>query len=443
MNVFQLWQRLQQDSFFHSIAGFSKGEKQPAPDYPRAKLLVLSDLHYFDAALGVEGRAFEKYIKQDRKLLREIKEIFQEGIRQMLDLPADILLIPGDLTKDGERRNHEILAQELKIFRDRGVKVFVIPGNHDIANHDAVRFEQDKTVPEPSVTPEEFARIYQDYGYGQALSRDPASLSYTSEPLPGFILLALDSCLYKFNPSDGHPITEGKIFPETKHWMQKQLELARKSGKAVVAMVHHGILEHWTGQRKLHAEYLLEHYQEVARLLADYDVRLVFTGHYHAQDVSMKRFGKKFIYDIETGSFVTYPCPFRHIQITADQKAKVSSYFVTRIPSHTDDFPSYSREFLESGMYTVVMARLRKARFLWFHLQSKEAKAIAHQVVRAFTAHYQGDEKAFDAKIDKQGISWIGRLVVWNQKYILKGLLRDLEPSDNFIQIDLRTGSWQ
>ena len=83
-----------------------------------------------------------------------------------------------------------------------------------------------------------------------------------------------------------------------------------------MVMSHHGIIEHWVGQNKLHSDYLLSDYKYIGKMLASYDVRLSFTGHYHAQDITLSDFNKDgFLYDIETGSLVTAPCPIRYLSL--------------------------------------------------------------------------------------------------------------------------------
>ena len=77
-----------------------------------------------------------------------------------------------------------------------GIKTFVIPGNHDVRNPSAKYFDGDETIPAEGVAAEEFASIYRDFGYGDDDLRDPNSLSYVCEPVPGLTLLALDGpCL--------------------------------------------------------------------------------------------------------------------------------------------------------------------------------------------------------------------------------------------------------
>ena len=70
----------------------------------------------------------------------------------------------------------------------------------------------------------------------------------------------------------------------------------------------------------LFSDYLLDDWATVSKLFADAGMRMVFTGHYHAQDV-VKRSIKtadtpSFIFDVETGSLVTYPVPYRIVTLS-------------------------------------------------------------------------------------------------------------------------------
>ena len=77
-----------------------------------------------------------------------------------------------------------------------GIQVVVIPGNHDINNRNAASFDGRSRQMAEAVSANEFAEIYNDFGYDEALSRDPASLSYTYDLGPDMRLLMLDSCQY-------------------------------------------------------------------------------------------------------------------------------------------------------------------------------------------------------------------------------------------------------
>ena len=105
-----------------------------APDYPETSFVVFSDPHIFDTSLGTTGKAFEAYIAADRKLVREGPEIIESAVAAIKDLKANIVLVSGDLTKDGEKSSHDVAAGYLAQLKAAGKKVYVVPGNHDIKN---------------------------------------------------------------------------------------------------------------------------------------------------------------------------------------------------------------------------------------------------------------------------------------------------------------------
>ena len=74
-------------------------------------------------------------------------------------------------------------------------------------------------------------------------------------------------------------------------------------------------------------------------------------GHFHAQDITRKSFDnpRRVIYDIETGSTVTAPCPYRIVRISADQKAVIDSRFITSIPSHPQNFSAFAADYVYNG----------------------------------------------------------------------------------------------
>ena len=414
---------------------------QKAPDYPQTGLIVMSDLHFYDSSLGTTGAAFENYLLNDRKLLRESREILDTAIKAQIDLKPGIVLVPGDLTKDGEKVCHEQVAIELKKLKDAGKRVYVVPGNHDINNSHALKYEGDTKTPVPSVTPEEFAKIYADFGFSEALFRDKNSLSYVAEPQSGLWLLGLDGCRYKENKASEEPMVDGKFSPETLQWIEEMLGKAASGGKAVIIMMHHGVMEHYVGQEKNYGEYIVDNYEDVGRLFAAYNARLVFTGHYHAQDITLKKFpNEKFLYDIETGSLVTNPMPYRIITIGADQQMSVRSQYVTSIPSYAQNLPQHAAQYLREGISNIATRTIMK-----YGVDKAEAAKLADQVADAFAAHYAGDEKLATGKepIQQQGLSLPGWFVIQYRKDLIIGLWEDLPPTDNNITIDLKTGNYK
>ncbi|MBM3167618.1 MAG: metallophosphoesterase [Chloroflexi bacterium] len=396
----------------------------------------------YDPSLGTEGKAFEDYIANDRKLLRESGEILESAMEMIKAEKASFVLVPGDLTKDGERVSHELCARYLSQLEGAGKQVYVVPGNHDVLNGHSFKYVGDNTERVPNIKPEEFAQIYAEFGYKKALFRDPASLSYVAEPQKGLWLLALDACRYAENIEDEEPITDGKFNPQTLQWIEEMLKKAAIEDKAVITMMHHGIMEHYPSQEKNYGAYIVDDFLVVSRLLATYNARLVFTGHYHAQDITVERFPEtgKFVFDIETGSLVTYPCPYRVVSIDENQKATIRTERITKIRSRPTGFPEYAKAYVESGIAGIASRTIQK-----FGIEAAEADALAGQVAKAFVAHYSGDEKlpAGQVAISAEGMSGRAKLVVNNRKDLVEGLWADLEPQDNNITLDLKTGQWQ
>ena len=99
-----------------------------------------------------------------------LPELLDAFMDQVIEENPAALVLSGDITMNGEKINHEELAEKLKKVQDAGIPVLVIPGNHDINNTNAsVYFGAEKTPADP-VTPEEFYNIYHMYGYDQAIS---------------------------------------------------------------------------------------------------------------------------------------------------------------------------------------------------------------------------------------------------------------------------------
>ena len=174
----------------------------------------------------------------DGRVLQYGWEILDAFIDDVVEQKPDLVILTGDLTMNGEKQSHEELAQKLETLSENGIEVAVIPGNHDINNPYARKFTSDGTVKTDSITADEFAQIYSDFGYVAADSRDPASLSYLYKLDDYYWLLMLDSCQYD-------PVNRvgGMIRGETYDWMEKQLESAWEEGAQVITVSHHNLLD--------------------------------------------------------------------------------------------------------------------------------------------------------------------------------------------------------
>lgn len=154
--------------------------KPPKPGFDEGcRILLASDIHYLSKNLTDFGEAFTYKVEHgDGKLVNYIWEITDAFIGAVKTENPDLVILSGDLTLNGEKESHLEFAEKLQEIEDAGVPVIVIPGNHDINNTSAAQFTAEQALGTPHISPEEFAGIYQEYGYNEAVSRDPASLSY-------------------------------------------------------------------------------------------------------------------------------------------------------------------------------------------------------------------------------------------------------------------------
>ena len=276
------------------------------------QILVISDTHLLAPELYDDGEAAQRLAQNDMKLVLESDELMRNTVDWVIKQKPDLLLITGDLTFNGEQASHQRLATHLARLAQNGVPTLVIPGNHDISNPNAKQYKGNKATTAPSITRDEFAQIYAPYGY-KGSRRDPASLSYVSEPIPGLVVLAIDSNRDEENrltargDSTNHYTNAGRIKPQTLQWLREQAQQAREQGKHVVAMMHHHLLEHIDGEAQYLKDYIIVDHDAVAQTLADCGVHALFTGHLHITDAVTNGT----LTEIATGSLSTYPMPLR------------------------------------------------------------------------------------------------------------------------------------
>lgn len=409
------------------------------PLYPDASFCVLSDTHLYDTRLGTEGSAFENYLENDRKLLKESMDILESAIGSIASEKCGFVLVTGDLTKDGEKICHQKAAEYFERLRTSGKKVYVIPGNHDVLNGQAERYSGGNTEPVANVTPEQFASIYSNCGYGDALFRDKDSLSYVAEPVGGLWLIALDTCRWRENLPGHEAVVGGKLYRPTLEWLKEMFRKAENAGKAVIVIQHHGILEHFPSQKKYYGEYVIDQNDDLSALYASFHTRIVFTGHFHAQNIAFRDFGNHhFLYDIETGSLVTYPCPYRKVEIDSrTQCMTVRRGEVSRITGKDEGFQAYAREFLLNGI-----ARMSGSALIKMGLPQKDSEILAPQIASAFCAQYTGEKSNRPVEVlDISRVGWFSGFIASFRRDLLEGLwLERPGIDDNRLTIELTSG---
>lgn len=409
----------------------------PGAPLPAVRLLVFSDPHYFDPSLGSTGQELANDMASEGKMVIESDAILRALVAAVEAENPQAILLPGDLTKDGELASHNAVASYLRRMQAGGRRVFVIPGNHDIENAGAFRYAGDVATPVPTISAAEFVSLYGDMGYDAALARDPASLSYVAEIVPGLRLLALDSCIY--GDQAGSAVTAGRLTEPTRAWIDAQLSLAASQGTRVIAMMHHGLVEHFTDQSVAFGEYLVSDRDAVAALLSHGGVGAVFTGHFHANDVTQGRpsGSAKSIFDIETGSTVTFPSPYRLVDVLGDTLTITTKHVlaIDRDLEGGADFQSYAKARLRADVSRSLSHLLEEPPY---SLSADTVTRISPWLADATVAHYAGDEvMPADVPGEVQSLLSSGSSVQMMAGMMLRSIWSDLPPADNDLVLNL------
>lgn len=401
------------------------------------RFAVIGDPHFYDTRLGTSGSAFEAYLAGDPKLLRESEAILDAALEGVAAEGVRFALIVGDMTKDGELSSHVRLAQRLHELEKRGIEVYVVPGNHDIRNPDAVGYNGDLTYPVPAVSAQTFRALYQRFGYNRALAHAPDSLSYVAEPAPGLWLLALDSSKYDENQEGEAPVVGGALSAETLGWALGKIQEGRLGGKTVIGLMHHGVNPDFLPQPLLFPDYLVDDWPMVSTQLAAAGLEVVFTGHYHSQDASFAPPGLplRTLCDVETSSLASYPNAYRVATLDQQGQLEIESRWVTEIDFDTGGvpFPDYAEAFLAARLPALATARLVSQ----FGVPETLATLLAPIVADALMAQYAGDESP-----DPMTAAMLDGLVgspepLHSLGLLLWGIWTDLPPADHAVSLTL------
>jgi len=416
---------------FAANGGPGDKHRPPKPIEP-VHFGVISDPHLYSTRLGVEGAAFEAYLDRDPKLLRESEAILDAAIDSMIRERVRFVIIPGDLTKDGELVNHLQMARHLARLEQQRIQVFVVPGNHDLNNPDAVSFFGDVTRPVGTTNARQFRAIYQRFGFDLAIDRAPDSLSYLAEPAPGLWLLAIDSTDSGRNKLLGYPEVGGKISPATMAWTLAKLRQANDRGKRVIAFMHHGVNPNSAAEPTLFPDFLVDDWNAVGERLSANGLKVVFTGHYHAQDAGFSPSG---LCDVETSSLVGFPCAYRVVTVQPDGEMDIRSQRVTAIKADTGGLPfqEFALNFMQARLPALAAYQLETQ----FGLPAEQAAALAPLVAGTLIAGYAGDELP-----DTQTQETVAWFIANPEPFhsfgmLLYALWADPPPGDNELVLDL------
>lgn len=351
---------------------------------------VITDTHYLSEQLMDDAGALQAYISSSGKNIKVTPAVLDEVLAAYLQSDIEVLLVCGDMTKDGEKQSHTDLVKKLKPLQDKGVRVFVVPGNHDINMPNAVGYKGKDKFSVANVSPDEFADIYADCGYKAALKRDKVSLSYVAALDDKTWLLTIDAAKYKDYKTSS--ISSGRVLPETEQWIVGVLDEAKAKGVRVIGMMHWGLTEHIIYQSMFFKEYLVNDWQRLASLFADKGMKAVFTGHFHSNDISaFTSDAGNTIYDIETGTLSSYPFAYRFVDLYPD-RMDIRTKNIVSVPG----YPNLAKDDRQRMKTLSKKMAANKLKRLGFGMSPNVLPKFSEVLSQMFVLHLYGDEKMDD-----------------------------------------------
>ena len=314
------------------------------------RVMVISDPHVIAQTLLQPGTAADEMLASGRKMLDLSEPAWKALMDTALLYQPDLLLIPGDLTKDGEAVSHDTVVASLTRLQEAGIPTLVIPGNHDISSTAAYAYSGDQKTEVANIDDAQFDQLYAPF---MGAVREPNSHCYVAEPLPGVTVLAIDG-------SHGNAGT-GSLSETTLNWLLAQADAAEAKGNLIIAMCHWHILEHVDNMAELMSSSQLDTASYVAQQLAAHKVRFILTGHFHVNGATTKYFGNDSIVEVTTGAPVAYPCPYRWLDISADRSTVTVGTEEIRSLDTIADLHTYSRAWQEAHTWTMLPQMGRKA----------------------------------------------------------------------------------
>ena len=383
---------------------------------------VLADIHVMSEtqAVNMTCSDFKTWEAHGQKMLGLSESILKTTVDRIIEeSDFDVVLVSGDNSDDGGEVTHRAVAAELKRLENAGIKVFTIPGNHDINNRSYTYASGEGKLTNPT-TEAEFANIYADFGYNSSDTKefyknagtDKAAndaeftlgdnLSYVADLSDKYRLIAIDmskyvSDYYLTDPdgsfagqgydvdAEGRVLVNGERYPlvSSRHdgamtaellaWTKTKIEETVAEGKIPVGMMHFPLIQHFGSLVQAENGTVNDPGGvSVAETLADAKMKLIFTGHIHIQDDALftSKAGNK-ILDVNSASLCNYPTPVRYLHAKGDDVSvrtwNMNSVKEEYLPSYLtasekaailSDFKTYSVKYLDDSMLAKIKNKI-------------------------------------------------------------------------------------
>ena len=282
----------------------------------KCSFAVVSDPHYFSPTLTDGGRAYELRSGSDQKCILESAAICKAAFKKLADDDTiDAVLIPGDLSDDGEIVSHEEFSSLLHELSKKK-KVFVTTATHDFCcdNNAKVYFGDEYAPLKETADIPYLRKTYAPF------STDNAIAVYENFNGLCSYVAQLGDGVRVFGLNDDQSGTGSSGYSE-EHlaWILNQMEEAKKAGDRIVAMQHHVCVPHYT-KLLTGAGICCGNKEAVAEGFASKGTDILFVGHSHWQNITEYHAENgNLMTQVNVGSLSGHPAPIFKVTFTDDE----------------------------------------------------------------------------------------------------------------------------
>lgn len=271
----------------------------------QTRIMVASDLHFLSPTLyGADTPSFKEVVARGAgKATQYSSELLAGLLAEARHQRPDLLLLTGDLTFNGEAASHRELAEALRALQAEGIRVAVLPGNHDINSENAVRFTDDGIEWVDAVDSDAFRTIWQ----GMLPAELPGPALSGVVKVNERVWLALGDYSVYEERIEAHGAATGAH----ERWLADVMASAAQSGAQVISASHQTLLRHT--EFSSHTFRVIGG-EGIVQILVEGGCRLNLCGHMHIQHILTG----EGLTDIATGAFCVSPHRYGIVTVEED-----------------------------------------------------------------------------------------------------------------------------
>ncbi|MBQ3537568.1 MAG: metallophosphoesterase [Clostridia bacterium] len=302
-------------------------------------MYILTDTHYLSPAMWEDGESIRSREMGDQIAIRCTPQVLRSFFKKITeDNDAEYVLITGDLINNGDRQSHLDFIKELKVLTDAGKKVLVTCATHDYAGlgddeniFHPVYYKPDGCEKAERVYKTELPSLYYDFGHKYADSIHEESGSYSVPLKDGFRLIAIYD--------NGNGRSHCGLFDDGFMWLENELKKAAGSNETVFLAVHHPVIPPWEIYKDAVEFEMFGGYEKLKKLMCEYGVRLIFTGHTHVHGIKKYTDEKgRFFYDVTTSALPSASGKMRRAVFSKDDMTcSITSIGIEKIEGFDTD----------------------------------------------------------------------------------------------------------